>query len=370
MADNQPTVWQCEPHTLAKHKILTNYLEAWVPIMSRHAQKIGSNRSIAFVDAFAGPGIYLDDTPGSPIKSIRTILEHAPLPKPIHLYFIEEDEKRYNVLKAQLDLLKSDIKNSKNIDVHDPECGDCNLILNAWLDEFDEKRKSFGPALVFLDQFGYGAAPMSLIERIMRHGQCEVLTFIEARRLNWTLGDEAKRRTITRAFGDERWRDVIGEDVGKRSTALRHEYRRALQNNGRAKYVWDFAMLDEYQKPICWLFFGTNSDRGLEEMKKAMLKVDERFAFADSDDPDQLTMFNDCGSDWLRARLESHFAGQVVTVGEVRMYVLMQTPLVNYAELLTTLQSENVIIPIGKRIRSFLRELDRKIRFPDVGLPY
>ena len=40
MADNLPTVWHAEPHTIAKHAILERYLEAWFPILSQQSQRV------------------------------------------------------------------------------------------------------------------------------------------------------------------------------------------------------------------------------------------------------------------------------------------------------------------------------------------
>jgi three-Cys-motif partner protein len=73
----QETVWELRPHTEAKHQLLTGYLKAWFPILSRW------NDRIMFLDGFAGPGIYKGDTPdalpkpGSPIKALDVLLEHT-----------------------------------------------------------------------------------------------------------------------------------------------------------------------------------------------------------------------------------------------------------------------------------------------------
>ena len=34
MALPEPTLWEADPHTLAKHEILKYYLEAWFPILN------------------------------------------------------------------------------------------------------------------------------------------------------------------------------------------------------------------------------------------------------------------------------------------------------------------------------------------------
>lgn len=68
-----PTQWPLDPHTAAKHEILRRYLNAWFPILGTY------NGRVVFLDGFAGPGIYSQGEPGSPIVALRTLLEPARL---------------------------------------------------------------------------------------------------------------------------------------------------------------------------------------------------------------------------------------------------------------------------------------------------
>src|SRR5689334_11606762 len=99
MADNLPTVWEAEPHTLAKHGIYRTYLEAWAAILSN--SPFGTELQV--VDGFAGPGEYLRGEPGSPIVALNSILGHTrSLPKRVRLRFIELDEERHAHLVSRL----------------------------------------------------------------------------------------------------------------------------------------------------------------------------------------------------------------------------------------------------------------------------
>jgi three-Cys-motif partner protein len=64
MAVPKETIWDIEPHTQAKHEILTRYLDAWFPILASW------NMKVLFIDGFAGPGTYKDGSPGSPLLAI------------------------------------------------------------------------------------------------------------------------------------------------------------------------------------------------------------------------------------------------------------------------------------------------------------
>jgi hypothetical protein len=61
-------------------------------------------------------------------------------------------------------------------------------------------------------------------------------------------------------------------------------------------------MFDRHDVPLYWLIFCTNNIRGLEEMKKAMWRVDRSGTFrsSDRDEPSQLKMLDDAYDDeWL-----------------------------------------------------------------------
>ena len=46
-------LWDVDPHTLAKHRLLENYLAAWLPTLLQ-----GGFRGVTYAEGFAGPGIY------------------------------------------------------------------------------------------------------------------------------------------------------------------------------------------------------------------------------------------------------------------------------------------------------------------------
>lgn len=237
------------------------------------------------------------------------------------------------------------------------------------LSKHEPRTKPFGPALVFLDQFGYGSVPIELIRRILEHPQCEVLTYLEARRLNQFLTDPTKDNARRVAFGDDRWREAIDLPPGKRTARLKDLYRSSLTQLAGADWVWDFAMLGDRQDIVYWLYFCTNNVRGLEEMKKAMKKVSAEFAFCDGDDADQMMMFTQCDDEWLQNRLVKEFAGREVSVKNIRDFVLLRTPMISYALNMATLQRRGLVTPLGSAERiSYVDDLERKVRFKERSL--
>jgi three-Cys-motif partner protein len=336
MADTLPTTWPAEPHTLAKHAILDRYLKAWFPILSRQAATIArltgnsSKREILFIDGFAGPGEYTTGERGSPVIALESAANHsASFPIPVRMLFIESRPDRFAHLTSVLSPHISRIGNSKNIHAVEPRPGDCDSVLSELLDSYEKNGISFGPALAFLDQFGYGEVPMSLISRILAIPQCEVFSYLDYKDMNRWITDPGKASAFTRAYGGEEWRGAINLPENQRRHFLLDQYKNALKARGRSKYVTSFSMFDINKKPLYWLIFCTNNLRGLEEMKKAMWAVDETgaFQFSDSDDPSQLGLFSvRFDQSWLAETLAERLAGQTLSYNKVREYVLTETP--------------------------------------------
>lgn len=330
MSDTLPTIWQGSAHTFAKHQILETYLEAWMPIMSRQSHRIGiSETELLFVDGFAGPGRYAGGEDGSPILAIESVLGHShDFYIPISFLFIEQDNKRRAILQDVIRHHKKRTDESPRIKSIRVEKGDCETVLNNVLDDFKRTNRNVGPAFFFLDQFGFSNVPMQLIQRIMSQPLCEVFLYLNWDHMNRFLADETKWSSLDKTFGGQEWRKALTIESHKRPVFILNTYKAALKERGSSKYVWHFAMCDTNDKLLYWLFFSTNNLRGLEEMKKAMWKVDPvgGFRFSDKDNPSQISLFCDYQDDILAQDLTSNLQGKTLTVFQVKEFVLTETP--------------------------------------------
>jgi three-Cys-motif partner protein len=367
MADTLPTTWAADPHTLAKHAILQRYLQAWFPILSRQASTLARkygitpSREILFIDGFAGPGEYTNGKDGSPLIALRAAVDHAvSFPLPIRMLFIEARQDRFEHLQKLLVPHLVRARQSNNIRAVDPRPGDCDAVLNALLDDCERKGIAFGPALAFLDQFGYGAVSMDLISRILRFGQCEVFSYLDYKDMNRWICDPTKASAFARAYGGQEWQPAIGLPEHERRKFLLDQYKAALKdpNRGSAAYVTSFSMFDKNSQPLYWLIFCTNNLRGLEEMKKAMWAVDKtgEFHFSDEDDPSQLRLFSETYDDsWLAEELTTRLAGKSMSVFRIKEYVLTETPCYLFKTALKSIelgkqgQVSVIKAPIGRK---------------------
>ncbi|MBX3270875.1 MAG: three-Cys-motif partner protein TcmP [Sandaracinaceae bacterium] len=372
MGDKLPVIWPYEPHTAAKHAILRAYLSAWFPILA----SIKRAKRVLFLDGFAGPGEYTKGEPGSPAIAIQIALQHrAQFRVPVRLAFIEADKDRHAHLCRVVERLRTGAAATSNqIDIRPPILGDCATHLAATLDAYAKRGGEFGPALVFLDQFGYSDVPMPLIARVLVQPRCEVFTYIHAEGMTRFLKKAEIHGAVSDAFGSDDWKRALTVPQGERAKVLAHEYERALRERAGARYVWRFAMHGADDTLLYWLFFCTNDRLGLEKMKSAMNDVDTSggyFSFSDARSPDQAIMFSRCTPEWLAEHLTTHFAGREVSVDAIEEHVLVATPLVKCRGVLGGLERAGKITainpPKGRRKAAF-NHPGMLLRFENRGL--
>ncbi|MGQ0569464.1 MAG: three-Cys-motif partner protein TcmP, partial [Armatimonadota bacterium] len=274
MAVPKETVWKIEPHTATKHLILRQYLNAWLPMVSTYHGRI------VFIDGFAGPGRYKDGEPGSPIIVLTTLLNHRYFRQPRRdrefvFVFIEKDKPRAQALEAELVRLAKErvIPDWVKYGVEQDEFAD---VITRALDDLEKKGDKLAPTLLFVDPFGFSDAPLEVIARVTKSPKCECLiTFMFDSIRRWL-----PHRDFTIAahfdllFGTKDWRTLLDEPGTRRHAGILTLYRDQLMNVAGLKYVRTFEMLNNRNRPIYSLFFGTNHKEGLSKMKEAMWKAD------------------------------------------------------------------------------------------------
>lgn len=360
MSDPKPTIYEADPHTRAKHRILKAYLERWLPILDKQAQlvKRGKQR-LLYVDGFAGAGEYEDSVPGSPLIPIETAIGHShQFSCPIEIRLIEKRADRVNHLKNLIEVKKATLVGNANLVIPDPIEGDCEQEVRNLVTACVRSGQQLGPAFFFLDQFGYSSFSMDLVNTILRNEICEVFSYLNWNLLHPFMSDPTKQAGITKAFGGDEWRQVIGLSGQEKENRFRQIYLDALRHRGGATYTYPFAMRDSNHRVIYWLFFCTNNIRGLEEMKRAMWDVDRSggFEFSDKFVSDRSSMF-EYGDGDLAKDLVADLKGRTLSVKDVGEYALANTPAYKYLEALGLMERERQLRPVsppaGRRAGSF-----------------
>ena len=356
-----PTIWPSTPHTKAKHQILEEYLNAWFPILSRW------NGRIVFLDGFAGPGKYSKGEDGSPIIAINTILNHPRFisnsKSEMIFLFIDNDKSRSKILSKTLSEKFTALPTNIHYDIKTTNFSDS---IKSLLDKIESDGLSLAPTFAFIDPFGYSDFPMELVVRLLNYNKCEVLINFMSRDIN-RFRDQSHEPALDRLFGTTKWRDANSiRNTSARIDMLLKIYVNELKNRTGAKFVRTFRMTDSNGKIIYDLVFATKNHRGMENMKKAMLKVmrNGSYSFSDSSIPGQTYLFeyvDELKEENIGAQnIFEKFRGQTVSSFEIRDYVLADTPFRKWKPMLKILEKErpSKIVSVSKRKTKALTYVD------------
>ena len=186
------------------------------------------------------------------------------------------------------------------------------------------------PTFAFIDPFGYSDTPMPVISRFMQHPSCEVFINFMIGSINRWASDPTKATALNRLFGTHDWKDIVEiEDTTERINAYADLYDTQLRTVANIKYVRRFLMINKFNQPVYFLFFGTNHKQGLRAMKNAMWSVDlsQGDRFSDRTDPKQMVLIKrEADVLPLREKLIDIFKGSTVRIEDLQDFVLTETP--------------------------------------------
>jgi len=318
MAAPKTTTWPLEPHTRAKHEILRRYLQAWTPILSASGVPL-----ILYIDGFAGPGRYDGGEDGSPVIALKAALQHkSRIQGEVRFLFIEDDRDRAEILEKIVGEIERPQNFKTKVDARSFE--DATAEMLGWC---RSKKQSLPPTFAFVDPFGW-KVPFELVREVLSYPKCEVLVNFMYEEINRFLGHPDQEGNLDRLFGTTEWRAIVAL-VGPqpRRQAIHDLYLRQL--GSAAKFVRSFEMRNDKDVTDYFLFFATNSRKGLQKMKESMWKVDPggEFRFSDATNPDQALLFEkEPNLPALRALLVKKFTGLEVAVNEIEEFVVDATP--------------------------------------------
>jgi three-Cys-motif partner protein len=310
-------LWDRDPHTVAKHQMLSMYLQAWFPILCSRFQRSG----VTYAEGFAGPGEYLDHSEGSPVIALRQALRSdvTAYQCPIRVLCIEKRGDRLVHLAA---VVGRKFPNPSPLLQFYPIAGDCST---EFLPRLTEIGAMDGPIFANLDGWGVDT-PFRIVERI---GQCRssevLITFETQWFIRFASMDEVEAGD--RVFGNTDWRGVVDcASPGQKRRFLIDMYLKRL-NEASFPFTLTFELVDEGGHGLL-LVFGTASDLGVEKMKDSMWKVDpvSGSRFRDPRDPNQMSFDVDKPNFApLRRELLSQLAGGGRSIAELKRHALLHT---------------------------------------------
>lgn len=316
MTTSNETLWAIEPHTIAKHEILQNYLGAWFGILGQRIPHI------LYIDGFCGPGRYRGGEDGSPLIALKAALglQSALAKTKISFLFIDERPDRIAHLESELKIL--DIPPNYHIY---PTVSGFNHTLTNILDDAERKGARLVPTFAFIDPFGFKGAPFNLVQRLLQNPRTEVFINVMMDSSNRFLEHpNAKiQQEIVELFGTSQ-AIQIAQSLN-RINDLRRLYFKQLQS--QAHFVRYFEMCNERNKTIYYLFFAGNHPLGHSKMKESFWKVDAQggYKFSDHTNPQQPVLFTLDPTYELTRILQEKYAGQTQSTEAIIRFVENET---------------------------------------------
>jgi three-Cys-motif partner protein len=367
-------IWAIEQHTLAKHELLRRYLGAWFPILTA----AGFNRRVVFLDGFAGPGVYSNGEPGSPLIALTTLVDHAHFPKlsqtEFVFIFVEADPDRFESLRSEVEAFWKRREGGQPTNVHvDLVNDEFANVADQIVTSLRDKNQQLAPTLAFVDPFGWSGVPMSSIRELLSSDKCEVLFNFMYDSVNRFVADTRPgiARHFSDLFGTTRDEPQAAAELNgqARKEFLRDLYVQQLRSVAGFKFVRSFELVDVSRgRTAYFLMFGTRHPKGLEVMKDAMWSLDPvngaRFTGFAGDQ--QMLFEEEPNVEPLRSALMEKFAGQSVTVDEIERFVIEETDYktTHYKKrVLKALEDEGVITCLSQRKRKGTYPLGTVLRF-------
>lgn len=323
--DSLPTIWPRPAHTKAKHDILVKYLQAWFGIMgnSQYDKKVG------VLDGFAGPGVYENGEPGSPVLVLEALLDHVLFSRWSDTKFVflfnEQDPDRYASLESVVESLSGRWKPwPANVHV-----GAKNRAFSELAKELlPEENKRLVPLFAFIDPFGYKDAPIDLIAQLLAYDKAELFIYFDFNSVTRFAGKGAGvDHRFEALFGCNDFYNAPASGP-ERKQFLHDLYERQLKTVCSMAHVRSFEMVNEKGRVGNYLFFCTRNLQAFDRMKAAMWKLAPAGDYRFEDRlADQAVLFReDLDTRPLQDELANHFAGKTANISEIVDYVIAETP--------------------------------------------
>ena len=270
MMRNEAFFQEQREQSLIKARIVSKYFSAWAHVILG-AQKARSQygQKMAYIDLFAGPGRYDDQSKSTPLLVLETILADPDLTNRMVTMFNDKDAANIESLKAAISQIDG-IKRLK----YEP------IFYN--MEVGDEIAKMFGatnlvPTLFFVDPWGYKGLSLNLVSSIIKDWGCDCIFFFNYNRVNMGVDNDAIKPHMISLFGEERLNYVRSEcdktaSPAEREVIVVQELCNALKRNC-SRYVLPFRFKnDDGTRTSHHLIFLSKHFRGYEIMKNIMHK--------------------------------------------------------------------------------------------------
>jgi three-Cys-motif partner protein len=336
------------PHSIVKTEIVSKYFPPWARIMKPRAH----GGKMAYMDLYAGKGIYADGTDSTPIRIMKAVLADEGLRQMVVTFFADADPECVAALQANISALP-DIERLK----YRPQIALGAAHEHGIAEAFETR--DVVPTFMFLDPFGYHGLSTKLMRSILKNFGCEIAFFFKYTRIRAALRNKLVREEMDAIFGHERVEKLknllpsIGTQDEKERTILTG-LEEALGEIG-GKYVLTFRFRNEFGRATHHLVFVTKNELAHDIMKEIMAAASTgkrqgvaTFEFTPNTPHDaavMLPLFDHAEHplDRLKEELLERYRGRRIKIEEIYSDHNYKTPYTkkNYSEALRQLHYED-----------------------------
>ncbi|MCL2420597.1 MAG: three-Cys-motif partner protein TcmP [Defluviitaleaceae bacterium] len=256
-----------EEQSLIKSRIVSKYFREWAGVMLGTIKKYErQEQKLAYIDLFAGPGRYNDQSKSTPILVLETILANPELSNRMVTLFNDKDSINVENLKTAVAQLPNIEKLQYSPVFLNEEVGD---EIAQWFGQ-----QSSVPTFFFVDPWGYKGLSHNLVSAIIKDWGCDCVFFFNYNRINMGVNNPTIEPHMLSLFGQDQL-----QKIRERVTRARPEKREsiimqalcyAFKENGR-KFVLPFRFKNAAgSRTSHHLIFISKSFRGYDIMKRIM----------------------------------------------------------------------------------------------------
>lgn len=344
------------PSSRIKANIVAEYFPQYCKILLTHKQN-----KIRYLDLFAGPGIYGDNSDSTPILLAKTCESNSLLAEKVELIF--NDNTHINELKENFTKNLNE-KNYKHPPIFLNETVGESPLIDSYLIS-DIITPNPHPTLLFFDPWGYRTINTLVLSRFLEHWGNEIFLFVNIKRINAAIDNDKFEELMISLFPtsidklrkDRKYKARVHERLSLIMENLANEFSLASKNR-----LYNCAFKFQEEDSIAtshFIIHFTKHPKGYELVKQvyydfdnigATLDKDGNYTFdskkMDANQQDSLS-FTDQNIEYLSRLIEKDFKGKTLTARALFDQHHTETKLCgsHYANTLRHMVENGKIIP-------------------------
>jgi three-Cys-motif partner protein len=339
-----------EEQSLIKSTIVSKYFWAWAKVITSVQNRYdNSDKRIAYIDLFAGPGRYEDNSKSTPLLVVEKVIEDQIMRERLVTFFNDRNPKNVQSLQMAIRELPGIEKLIHQPVIENIEIG------SAIAEQF--KQMKLVPTLLFVDPWGYKGLSLNLVDSVLKNWGCDCIFFFNYNRINMGLNNEIVREHMNALFGEKRANELRTKlsilSPHRRELTIVEELAQAFQTLGYP-FVLPFRFRNHQgTRTSHHLIYISKEFLGYNIMKGIMAGVSSSaaqgvasFEFNPADKQMSLLFELNRPIDDLAEMLLSEFAGKTLTLDDFYERHSVNKPYTerNYKDVLLRLEDEGKII--------------------------